>query len=107
MKRSDFVHVLKEANKRAAAESHNPILPDMRGDAVVVIGLSPVCKSVAIKLGAEPVDAGLLFAPAEMPVPNVPLIRSRQAWAHAFQRLLVQSGMKAYVVEYHKAMAES
>lgn len=100
MNQKAFRAILAEANLRAAQASWQADpFSTLRGDCVVVSGLPPACKSVAIKLGAEEVVGGLLFAPAEASVPNVPAIKDKRQWAHAFQRTLVEVGLKAYVMQ--------
>jgi hypothetical protein len=108
MKSSVFRELLVMANKQATVAAYEHDDPRLRGDCVVVTDVPPRCMSVAIKLGAEPVDAGLLFAPAEvvpwkwmavaMKSSPMPHIRSKRVWAHTFQRALVNAGFKAYVM---------
>lgn len=114
MKAQAFKMLLVNANTTASKESWNADrLTAIKGDCVVVIGLNEQCKKIAIQLGAESVDvgvlfapagksvAGVLFAPAEASVPNVPAIKHESVWAHTFQRVLVEQGLRAYVMNRH------
>jgi len=91
-----FKRILIEANGRASVASRHPDNALLRGDCVIVCGLPERCRSLALRLGADAVIGGVLFMPAQYAEPR---IRSKRNWAHTFQQVLVDAGLKAYVME--------
>jgi len=101
-----FGRLLKEANLAATRASLEPDVPTLVGDCVIVTGVLGRKRALAKKLGAQEIDAGLLFEPAEGIVPNTPNIRSKRNWAHTFEGYLQAAGYRAYVLTRQKDVVE-